>query len=303
MEHLKILLKNNNIELGKFKEITDIFEMLGNQQESKNVFKKVNKFLEEIETDYSIWQYNRDKKIELLWYKGDKEQREAYENKQEIFSKVYKNKKPLGDYNDEGFYLMLPIVSREEVVGYFCLHKEVELGEKWSDVYIIVQLLGFTLKYYEMVETMKEMSVIDVITGLYNSRHFRLQIDLEAEKSKRFKKPLTLAVIKIKDFSEVNKKLGFEGGEEVLKNFGTILKLESRKTDMPSRISDEVFGILLYETNLDGAQKYIKRLENYLNEEPMVIDDYRFKIEMDVNLVEYSKNMSSEEFLEEGKNF
>lgn len=303
MEHLKILLKNNNIELGKFKEITDIFEMLGNQQESKNVFKKVNKFLEELETDYSIWQYNRDKKIELLWYKGDKEQREVYENKQEIFSKVYKNKKPLGDYNDEGFYLMLPIVSREEVVGYFCLHKEVELGEKWSDVYIIVQLLGFTLKYYEMVETMKEMSVIDVITGLYNSRHFRLQIDLEAEKSKRFKKPLTLAVIKIKDFSEVNKKLGFEGGEEVLKNFGTILKLESRKTDMPSRISDEVFGILLYETNIDGAKKYIKRLENYLNEEPMIINDYRFKVEMDVNLVEYSKNMSSEEFLEEGKNF
>ncbi|WP_088362443.1 GGDEF domain-containing protein [Bacillus cereus] len=303
MEHLKILLKNNNIELGKFKEITEIFEMLGNQQESKNVFKKVNKFLEEIETDYSIWQYNRDKKIELLWYKGDTEQRAAYENKQEIFSKVYKNKKPLGDYIDEGFYLMLPIVSREEVVGYFCLHKEIDLGEKWSDVYIIVQLLGFTLKYYEMVETMKEMSVIDVITGLYNSRHFRLQIDLEAEKAKRFKKPLTLAVIKIKDFSEVNKKLGFEGGEEVLKNFGTILKLESRKTDMPSRISDEVFGILLYETNLEGAQKYIKRLENYLNEEPMVINDYRFKIEMDVNLVEYSKNMSSEEFLEEGKNY
>ncbi|MGN5650549.1 GGDEF domain-containing protein [Bacillus sp. Brlt_9] len=303
MEHLKILLKNNNIELGKFKEITEIFEMLGNQQESKNVFKKVNKFLEEIETDYSIWQYNRDKKIELLWYKGDNEQRAAYENKQEIFSKVYKNKKPIGDYNDEGFYLMLPIVSREEVVGYFCLHKEIDLGEKWSDVYIIVQLLGFTLKYYEMVETMKEMSVIDVITGLYNSRHFRLQIDLEAEKAKRFKKPLTLAVIKIKDFSEVNKKLGFEGGEEVLKNFGTILKLESRKTDMPSRISDEVFGILLYETNLEGAQKYIKRLENYLNEEPMVINDYRFKIEMDVNLVEYSKNMSSEEFLEEGKNY
>jgi hypothetical protein len=35
----------------------------------------------------------------------------------------------------------------------------------------------------------------------------------------------------------------------------------------------------------------------------MFINDYRFKIEMDVNLVEYSKNMSSEEFLEEGKNF
>ncbi|WP_341285270.1 GGDEF domain-containing protein [Priestia megaterium] len=301
MEYLKQILKSNKIEMGNLKEITDIFEMLGNQQELKNIFKKINKYLENLEAEYSVWEYNRDKDIQLLMFNGDKEKKEGYLNNQHIFSKVQKNKKPLADYEAEGFNLMLPIISREEVVGYFCLHQNVELGDKWLDVYLIVQLLGFTLKYYEMIDLMKEMAVVDVITGLYNYRHFRLQIDLEVEKAKRFKKFLTLATMKVKDFDEINKKLGFEGGEEVLKLFGSTLKKISRKTDMPSRLNDEMFAILLYETNLEGAQKYIQRLEKYLSEVPIVVQGYNFSIQLEHNLVEYSNLMSSEEFLEEAK--
>lgn len=301
MEYLKQILKSNKVDMDHYKEITDIFEMLGNQQEIKNIFKKINKYLENIGTDYSVWEYNRDKDVQLLWYKGEKDKKEKYLKNKELFSKIQKNKKPLGDYANEGFHLMLPIISREEVVGYFCLHQNVELGEKWLDVYVVVQLLGFVLKYYDMIDVMKEMSVIDVITGLYNYRHFRLQIHLEVEKAKRFKKALTLAVIKIKDFDQVNLKLGFQGGEEVLKSFGSILKSESRRTDMPSRLNDEMFAVLLYETDLEGAQKYIKRLEDYLAEVPMVVEGYHFKIELEHNLIEYSKHMSGEEFLEEAK--
>lgn len=285
----------------RYKEITDIFEMLGNQQELKNIFKKINKYLENIGTEYSVWEYNRDRDIQLLWLKGDKETKERYISHQEIFSKIQKNKKPLVEYEEQGFAMMLPIISREEVVGYFCLHENIELGDKWLDIYVIVQLLGFILKYYEMIDLMKEMSVIDVITGLYNYRHFRLQIHLEVEKSKRFKKSLTLAVVKIKDFDQINLKLGFQGGEEVLKTFGSVLKKESRRTDMPARLNDEMFAVLLYETDYEGAQKYIERLENYLEEVPMVVDGYRFKIELEHNLIEYSKQMSGEEFLEEAK--
>lgn len=301
LEYLKQILKSNKIEMANLKEVTDIFEMLGNQQEAKNIFKKINKYLENLETEYSIWEYNRDKEIQLLLFNGDKDKKEGYLNKQHIFSKVQKNKKPLAEYEEEGFHLMLPIISREEVVGYFCLHKNVELGDKWLDVYVIVQLLSFTLKYYEMIDLMKEMTVVDVITGLYNYRHFRLQIDLEVEKARRFKKFLTLATVKIKDFDEINKKLGFEGGEEVLKIFGATLKTVSRKTDMPSRLNDEMFAVLLYETNLEGAEKYIQRLEKYLKEIPVNINGYNFVLELEHKLVEYSNLMSSEEFLEEAK--
>ncbi|XIH25501.1 hypothetical protein C1N73_29700 (plasmid) [Priestia aryabhattai] len=301
LEYLKQILKSNKIEMGNVKEITDIFEMLGNQQELKNIFKKINKYLENLEAEYSVWEYNRDKDIQLLMFNGDKDKKEGYLNNQHIFSKVQKNKKPLADFEAEGFNLMLPIISREEVVGYFCLHQNIELGDKWLNVYLIVQLLGFTLKYYEMIDLMKEMSVVDVITGLYNYRHFRLQIDLEVEKAKRFKKSLTLATMKVKDFDEINKKLGFEGGEQVLKLFGSTLKKISRKTDMPSRLNDEMFAILLYETDLQGAQKYIQRLERYLSEVPIVAQGYSFSLQLEHNLVEYSKLMSSEEFLEEAK--
>ncbi|MGF7535651.1 GGDEF domain-containing protein [Bacillus mexicanus] len=300
MEYLKQILKSNKIDIQN-KEIVDIFEMLGNQQEPKNIFKKLDKYLNSIGSDFSIWEYDRNKDIKLIWYKGDKEKKTHYVRNQEIFSKVQKNKKPLAEYADKGFDLMLPIISREEVVGYLCLHQNVELGDRWLDIYVVVQLLGFVLKYYEMIDLMKEMSVIDVVTGLYNYRHFRLQIQLEVEKALRFKKPLTLAVLKVKDFDQINLKLGFQGAEEVLKEFGTMLNKESRRTDMPARLNDELFAVLLYETDIDGAKKYIERLQNYLLEVPMVVDGYQFYIELEHNLIEYSKHMSGEEFLEEAK--
>ena len=301
MEYLKQIIKSNNIEMGKLKELTKIFEMLGNQQEIKNVFKEVNNFLCDIEGGYSVWGLDFNSKIELFWYKGPQELKEEYVAKKRLLENIGKVKKPINDYAEEGFSIIIPIISREEVVGYFCLHKDSELGDKWLEVYTVVELLTFVLKYYQMIEMMKEMSVVDFITGLYNYRHFRLQIDLDVEKAKRFKKPLTLVAFKIKDFDEINKKLGFEGGEQILKGFGAVLSKQSRKTDMPSRISDELFCVLLYETNEEGAKCYIDRINRFLREVPMTAGDYQFNIEVQHNCVEYKKNMSSEEFLERVK--
>ena len=42
LEYLKQILKSNKVEMDSLKEVTDIFSMLGNQQELKNIFKKID---------------------------------------------------------------------------------------------------------------------------------------------------------------------------------------------------------------------------------------------------------------------
>ena len=172
-------------------------------------------------------------------------------------------------------------MAREEIIGFFVIDEQFDEPQMWKKVYTIVQILGFTFKYYQMIEMLKDLSIVDLMTGLYNYRHFRFQIELEVEKANRFKKSLTLVFLKIKDFDEINKKLGFSGGELVLKEFAKVLKKEGRSTDMPSRINDETFAILMYETNEEGCKIFVDRLNKILNTKKIEVDEVSFNIEVE----------------------
>lgn len=303
---------NNQVNLGHLEKINEIFNVLNNQQEIKNLYKKIDEYISEIGVSYSIWQIDHSDRVVKRWEKvqtidkennvekNKDEEQEKYDELLMYLMKHKKNKTPIIEKEDF-IYAIIPIISREEVIGFLCIDKKFEDKERWAEIYTTVQILGFAYKYYEMIETMKDLSYVDVVTGLYNYRHFRFQIDLEVDKANRFKKPLTLVFIKIKDFGEINRKLGFSGGEGTLKEFSKLLKKEVRKTDMPSKINEEVFAILMYDTDAEGAAVFVDRLNKVLNARKIKVEDIEFNISIESQIKEYKKNTSSEEFFEDTK--
>lgn len=302
MEMFKQILKNNQVELGDLVELNKIFNILGNQQEQKNIFKEVNHYLSDLNSNFSVWELKNSGILENVWLKKnyDSENENKLENIRKILLKNKKIKKPIIEKSDE-VYAIIPIIAREEVIGFLCIDEVFEDKEEWKKIYTVVQIFGFSFKYYEMIEMMKDLSIVDLMTGLFNHRHFRFQINLEVEKANRFKKPLSLVFVKIKDFDEIHKKLGFNGGEVVLKEFAKILKRQVRSTDMPARINDETFAILMYEANEEGAKKFIERLEKILAVKKIEVEDNEFNIELDYKIQEYKKTTTSEEFFEMAK--
>jgi diguanylate cyclase (GGDEF)-like protein/PAS domain S-box-containing protein len=91
----------------------------------------------------------------------------------------------------------------------------------------------------------RELSMIDELTQLYNSRHFYVQLKSETERSNRYGQPLTLLLLDLDNFKAFNDAYGHIEGDQVLSRLGQVVKRCLRETDSAYRYGGEEFTILL----------------------------------------------------------
>jgi diguanylate cyclase (GGDEF)-like protein len=100
----------------------------------------------------------------------------------------------------------------------------------------------------------RELSIIDGLTQLYNSRHFYVQLKIELDRSNRYEQPLTLLLLDLDNFKIFNDTYGHVEGDQVLWRLGQVVKRCLRETDFAYRYGGEEFTILLpVTTSADGA--------------------------------------------------
>lgn len=100
----------------------------------------------------------------------------------------------------------------------------------------------------------RELSIVDGLTQLYNSRHFYAQLENETERSNRYGQPLTLLMLDLDDFKAFNDAYGHVEGDQVLMRLGQVVKRCLRQTDSAYRYGGEEFTIILpMTTSEDGA--------------------------------------------------
>jgi len=103
-------------------------------------------------------------------------------------------------------------------------------------------------------ERYHELSIVDDLTTLYNSRHFYVQLKIELERSNRYEQPLTILLLDLDDFKVFNDTYGHIEGDQVLRRLGHTIKRCLRETDRGYRYGGEEFTILLpMTTSADGA--------------------------------------------------
>ncbi|MDP2853943.1 MAG: diguanylate cyclase [Smithellaceae bacterium] len=100
----------------------------------------------------------------------------------------------------------------------------------------------------------RELSIVDDLTQLYNSRHFYNQLRMEIDRVDRYGQPLTLLLLDLDDFKVFNDTYGHVEGDQVLSRLGQVVKRCLRQTDSAYRYGGEEFTILLpMTTSADGA--------------------------------------------------
>jgi diguanylate cyclase (GGDEF)-like protein len=118
----------------------------------------------------------------------------------------------------------------------------------------------------DLHEIVSEQAITDELTGLSNSRRFRELIDKEVERAERFGHALSLVLLGIDDFKQVNDTYGHLQGDEVLRQVARILKEESRGVDEPARYGGEEFVVALPETGSGGAVEVAERVRTRVEE-------------------------------------
>lgn len=101
----------------------------------------------------------------------------------------------------------------------------------------------------------KKLSVTDALTGAFNRRFFENRLKEEFERHNRYKRPLSLVVLDIDFFKQVNDTYGHLGGDFILKHFAEKIRQRIRSVDILARYGGEEFCCLLPETANEEAVK------------------------------------------------
>jgi len=143
---------------------------------------------------------------------------------------------------------------------------EFTSGERDVFVYLTAQVAS-SIENIALHELVSQQAVTDELTGLSNQRRFREFIAKEEERAHRFGHDLSLIMLDIDDFKQVNDEHGHLQGDEVLRTLGRILDEESRGVDEPARYGGEEFAVGLPETGLEGAVELADRIRTRIESE------------------------------------
>ncbi len=102
-------------------------------------------------------------------------------------------------------------------------------------------------------EELRELSLHDPLTGLFNRRHMDEVLAREVLLARRKQRSLTAIMLDIDHFKHFNDQFGHEAGDEVLREIGKLLASQVRETDIACRYGGEEFLLLLPESTLETA--------------------------------------------------
>jgi len=120
----------------------------------------------------------------------------------------------------------------------------------------------------ESEERYRELSIVDALTHLYNSRHFYSQLKMEIDRVNRYEShPLSLMLLDLDNFKTVNDSYGHVEGDQVLSRLGQVIKRCMRKTDSAYRYGGEEFTILLPVTTSRNAEVIAERIRTEFKKE------------------------------------
>jgi diguanylate cyclase (GGDEF)-like protein len=143
-------------------------------------------------------------------------------------------------------------------LSHSCAHA---FGERDKELLILASsLAAATIEHLLHYQSIKELSVTDELTTVYNRRYFQERLAQQARLAERYLHPYSLVFLDIDHFKQFNDSHGHAAGDQVLAELGTVLKKWARNSDVVARYGGEEFVVLLPHTDAEGALQAAERL-------------------------------------------
>ena len=112
---------------------------------------------------------------------------------------------------------------------------------------------------------LRELSVRDGLTGLYNRRHFDERFELEWRRALRSRQPLALLLLDIDHFKRLNDQYGHQHGDDCLREVAATLADHTRRAeDLAARFGGEEFVVLLPSMDLASARIVAEEIRSHI---------------------------------------
>lgn len=134
------------------------------------------------------------------------------------------------------------------------------------DGHVLIRSLRYAVERHRLLTALRNLSLIDDLTGLYNRRGFIDLGDQHLKLARRTNRGATLVLADLDDFRGINERLGHHVGDRVLLKVAELMKATFRRSDILARLESDEFGVLALEASGEDAQLLVDRLQDRLRE-------------------------------------
>jgi diguanylate cyclase (GGDEF)-like protein len=146
----------------------------------------------------------------------------------------------------------VPLTARGTALGALSVYRrgsqrafsadEVEFAAHFADVAAVA------LQNANTLAELQRLATTDHLTGLANRRRFYQELERQIANARRHKIPLSLLLLDLDEFKQVNDRHGHQRGDDVLRAVGDAIASRLRAGDLPARIGGDEFAVLLPHT-------------------------------------------------------
>jgi len=167
----------------------------------------------------------------------------------------------------QGFYC-LPLTSDKQLIGAILLGQTNAATDQkeLQTAILIAQFAAGAIQNALHYGQARLQTITDPLTGLYNKRYFKQALPYEIARALRYGKPMSLLMIDIDHFKQLNDIHGHPKGDQVLAAMGSSLGEALRSTDFSFRYGGEEFAVILPETRLESAFQVAEHLRAALQD-------------------------------------
>jgi len=152
----------------------------------------------------------------------------------------------------------------------------------------VANQVALALKNATEHQRIQELAITDELTGLHNRRSFHNALDKELRRSKRYRKPLSLIMLDVDGFKEINDNFGHQVGDDVLRSLAVYLRGSVRETDFLARYGGDEFAVILPETKAGEASVLAERLKNMVKNYSFKVGGSHYTITLSMGVVDIS---------------
>ena len=139
-------------------------------------------------------------------------------------------------------------------------------------VSILLKMKSLQKELKTKIAELEHVTVVDSLTGLYNQRYLYDTLRREDNRSDRFNLKLSLIIIDIDNFKNINDTFGHQRGDEIIKEVAKLLQVMLRGYDFAVRYGGDEFIIVLSQNTVIGSHIVAERLRKLIEENPLLIE-------------------------------
>ena len=169
------------------------------------------------------------------------------------------------DMADEGPpCVVVPLIFHERLIGALYV-AAADQRRVWGENEVLLlrtvaNQVAVAVNHANLFAQIQKQALTDALTGCYNRRSFELQFDREMLVAKRQHQPLSLIMLDLDRFKQLNDSVGHDAGDQALQQLAVCFKEELRGVDSASRFGGDEFALILPNAYEEGASIVAERL-------------------------------------------